>query len=250
MNNPIREIEVTLGGPSSNSEFLARYIGARMPGQRKDDEQSRLTYWGIKVPLHRKAAKARFSFSHLPEDEQWDHWLKIWNESEVFDVKSVALIWLGDPKRKKLRRERWIEVVSMAHQIDNWAHSDSLSSLLAEILEARPTLLAKYKKWNRSKNPWLRRQSIVGIYCYARMRKNKVAAAKALALIKPLLKDPHFYVQRGVGWTLREVDRVDSRLQRAFVRKHLRDISSTAWFATSELYPVTLRKQLVNLRRA
>lgn len=249
MSNHLREIEIWLGGPNSNADFLARYIGARMPGARKDDEQSRLTYWGLKVPLHRQAAKARYSFSDLSLDEQWDHWLGIWQNSDIFDVKSVALVWLGDPKRRELRASRWKEVVAMAADIDNWAHSDSLSSLLAEILERRPQMLSQYRKWNRSKNPWLRRQSIVGIYCYARMRKKKIPAKTALALIKPLLKDPHFYVQRGVGWTLREVDRVDSSLQRAFVRKHLHSISSTAWFATSELYPVSLRTKLVGLRR-
>lgn len=250
MSRLISEIKKHLGGPNKNAEFLARYIGARMPGQREADEQSTLVFWGLKVPLHRSAAKARFSFSHLPDEEQWRHWLEIWRGSEIFDVKSVAMIWLSDPKRRELRLKNWSEVVSMVNEIDNWAHSDTLSSMIAEILEERPALLAQLRKWNRSKNAWQRRQSIVGIYCYARMRKKKISAATALKLIKPLLKDPHFYVQRGVGWTLREVDRVDSKLQREFVRKHLRDISSVAWFAASELYPVSLRKKLVGLRRA
>lgn len=247
--SPAREIEKHLGGPTKKADFLARYIGARMPGKREDDETSRLTYWGLQVPVHRQAAKAKFSFSHLPADEQWSHWISIWKDSSIFDVKSVAMVWISDPKRKDLRLRHWPDVVAMIEEIDNWAHSDTLSSMLAEILEARPKLLAQYKKWNKSKNPWHRRQSVVGIYCYARMRKKKVPAAEALKLIKPLLKDPHFYVQRGVGWTLREVDRVDSKIQRSFVRKHLREISAIAWFATSELYPVGLRKDLVAKRK-
>lgn len=249
MSRHIKEIAKQLGGPNKNADFLARYIGARMPGQREDDEQSRLTYWGLSVPTHRLAAASKFSFSHLPDEEQWFHWLEIWRGSEIYDVKSVAMVWLSAASRKKLRLERWRDLVSMAGDIDNWAHSDTLSSMLAEILEQRPALLAQYRKWNRAKNPWLRRQSIVGLYCYARLRKKKLPAATALGLIRPLLKDPHFYVQRGVGWALREVDRVDSRKQRAFVRKHLRDISSTAWFATSELYPESMRKRLVILRK-
>jgi hypothetical protein len=249
MSRHIREVAKHLGGPNANADFLARYIGARMPGQRSDDEQSELTYWGLSVPTHRTTAAAKFSFSHLSDEEQWSRWIKIWRGSEVYDVKSVAMVWLAAPRRRKLRLEYWRDIVSMAVDIDNWAHSDSLSALLAEILEQRPQLLAQYRKWNRAKNPWLRRQSIVGLYCYARLRKKKLPATTALSLIKPLLKDPHFYVQRGVGWTLREVDRVDSRKQRAFVRKHLRDISSTAWFATSELYPEGMRKRLVILRR-
>lgn len=249
MKAQAKEIEKVLGGPSKNAELLARYVGARMPGQRKPDEQSRLTFWGLKVPLHRDAAKAKFSFSHLNEDEQWKYWLGIWRQSEIFDVKSVAMIWLGAPKRKALRLKKYKDVISMTEQIDNWAHSDSLSSMLAEILEQKPDMLPIYKKWNKSKNPWLRRQSVVGIYCYARLRKKHISASQSIALVQGLLDDPHFYVQRGVGWTLREIDRVDSTKQRAFVRKNIKRISAVAWFATSELYPVSLRKQLVEVRR-
>lgn len=244
-----KEIEKILGGPSSNAEFLARYIGARMPGEREADEQSQLTYWGIQVPRHRKAAKEKYSFSHLPAEEQWPHWLRVWRESAVFDVKSVAMIWIGDSKRRELRLKNWRDVVSMTAEIDNWAHSDSLSAMLAELLEARPALFSLYKKWNKSKNPWLRRQSLVGIYCYARARKKPLPAAKSLPLVQNLLRDPHFYVQRGVGWTLREIDRVDSKRQRAFVLKNLPYISSVAWFATSELYPKDYRLKLVHKRK-
>lgn len=248
-NNVTREVEDYLGGPCKNADYLARYIGARMPGQRQPNEQSRLVFWGHQVGIQRQVAKKIFSFSSLPLHRQWEKWLRIWRESSVYDVKSVAIIWISQPKLKQLRLENWRDVVSMTGQIDNWAHSDSISGMLAEILEQRPALFSAYQRWNASKNPWLRRQSLVGLYYYARLRKKALPAAKTLPLVKNLLRDPHFYVQRGVGWTLREIDRVDCEKQRLFVRKNLKDISPVAWFATSELYPVTMRKKLVALRR-
>lgn len=243
------EVERFLGGPQANAEVLARYIGARMPQQRASNEQSRLVFWGIQVPMHRRAAKANYSFSHLKPEEQWNYWLEIWRSSNVFDVKSVALVWIGDPKRKALRLKNFRALFALARDVDNWAHSDGLSALLAELLEQRPELLPRFRKWNKSRHPWLRRQSIVGIYCYARLRKRHVPVLQVLPLVEALLDDPHFYVQRAVGWTLREVDRVDSRKQRAFVRRNLKRIGATAWYATSELYPVAMRKKLVNLRK-
>ncbi len=245
-----KEIEKILGGPSKNAEFLARYIGARMPDARKADEQSRLVFWGLSVPIQRRAARETYSFSELEDVEQWNYWLKVWRESKIFDVKSVALIWLSSPKRRDLRLQNWRDVVSLAEEIDNWAHSDTLSSMLAELLEERSSLYPLYRKWNQHKNPWLRRQSLVGLYCYARLRSRPLPAAKSLPLVKALLRDPHFYVQRGVGWTLREIDRVDSAKQRAFVRRNLLQISPVAWYATSELYPLRLRKELVAQRKS
>lgn len=245
-----KEVEKRLGGPNGNAELLARYIGARMPGEREPNEQSRLKFWGLSVPVHRQAARETYSFSQLNDEEQWSHWLKIWRGSDVFDVKNVAICWISSPKRRSLRLKHWRDLISMTAEIDNWAHSDALSAMLAELLEHRPALFSLYKKWNKSKNPWLRRQSLVGIYCYARLRKKHIPATKSLPLVKNLLCDPHFYVQRGVGWTLREIDRVNSNQQRAFVRRYLKDIGSIAWFATSELYPVSLRKELVARRKA
>lgn len=244
-----KEIEKALGRPTSKAAFIARYVGAQKHEKRKKDEQSALEFWGLDLPKIREAAKTQFSFSHMDEEEQWDVWMQIWRQSPVYDVKSVALIWLCSPKRKKVRLKKWRDVLSLTQQVDNWAHSDSISSVIAEILEERPQIFSVLKKWNRSRNPWLRRQSLVGIYCYARMRKKKIPASRSLPLVKNLLLDPHFYVQRGVGWTLREIDRVDSKKQRAFVRRYVKQISAVAWFATTELYPVPLRKNLLLKRR-
>lgn len=245
-----KEIERMLGGPTANAAFLARYIGAQKHEARKADEQSRWIFWGANLPHQRSVAKTSFSFSHLSDEEQWKIWLKIWKATKIYDVKSIAQHWMFSRRLRPLRLKNHKDLFAMADDIDNWAHSDSLSSVLAEVLEEKPALFSIYKKWNRSKNPWLRRQSLVGIYCYARMRKKHVPVSKSLPLVARLLDDPHFYVQRAVGWTLREIDRVDAKAQRAFVLKYLNKINSVAWFATSELYPGKLRKELVAKRKS
>lgn len=244
-----KEILELLGPRAARADLVARYVGAVGHEKRKSDERSRLRHWGTSLPHQRSIAKMSHSFSHLTDERIWNEWLRVWKTSDIHDVKSVAQHWMFDRKRKDLRLKKYRDLLAMAADIDNWAHSDSLSSVLAEVLEKKPELFKIYLKWNRSKNPWLRRQSLVGVYCYARMRKTHVPAAKSLKLVEALLDDPHFYVQRAVGWTLREIDRVDSVKQRAFVRKHLHRISGVAWFATSELYPVTLRKELVEKRK-
>lgn len=238
-----------LKGPKPNAAFVARYVGGVAHPDRASDEQSRLEYWGLPTAEVRGVSRADLGITHLSEDKQWALWLGVWKRTAVFDVKSAALAWMCHPKRRALRERKWKDLVRMVDQVDNWAHSDTLSSVLAEGLERDPGRLSQYKKWNRSKNPWHRRQSIVGLYCYARMREKHLPAKRALALVRPLLEDPHFYVQRGVGWTLREIDRVDRDLQRKFVRENLHRISGVAWFAASELYGEALRKKLVLQRR-
>lgn len=260
-------IKQKLGTPASakTRDLVARYVGAVQHEDRAPDEQSRLEFWGLSLPTHRAVAKeaaartkAQFGLDvktlsaserQKAQIAEWTLWLAVWNHTKNFDVRSVVMIWMSDKSRLELRRRQWKDLFAMAETIDNWALSDGLSMMIADVLENDPKLFSHFKKWNTSKNPWLRRQSLVGIYGYARFRKKPIAPGLTLGLLEKLLEDPHFYVQRGVGWTLREVDRVDTKLQRAFVKKHLHRISGVAWFAASELYKEKDRRALVIARK-
>jgi len=236
--------------PQGRHDLVARYVGAVNHEDRKPDEMSKLEFWGMSLPFLRSTAKKYATLlQEFPSQKQWKLWFGVWNKTRNHDVRTMVLIWMSSKKNKSLRQENWKDLFAMATDVDNWALSDGLSSMLAEVLELNPKLIPHYKTWNKSKNPWERRQSIVGIYCYARLRKKHYPAAETLKLIETLLDDSHFYVQRAVGWTLREVDRVDPKLQRRFVKKHLHRISGVAWFATSELYVEKYRRELVQARK-
>lgn len=250
-----------LKGPTKNAKLMARYVGAQGNPKRKPDEVSTLIYWGHPIPKHRAIAKKiETLIANKTNHDQWSVWLHLFYSSQIFDVKNIALIGLSRPTLQETSFERANDLIRLAEQADNWAISDSLSSMLAAFFERAPDgrqkpnqrrhLWLTYQKWNRSQNPWLRRQSLVGIYCYARQRKTYWPAQKTLKLVKALLRDPHVYVQKGVGWTLREIDRIDSKAQRSFVEKNLGQISPDAWFATRELYPPKLALKLRNRRKA
>ena len=217
-----------LGRPRPSAAALARYVGARGHQRRAADEQSHLVYLGLSAKELRAV--------DLPTAE-WAEWLTLFRSSSVYEVRSLALDWIGARAQTALRQRYGTQLFSLAASVDNWAHSDEVSALLAEQIEWNPALFSRLVRWSRSNNPWLRRQSVVAIYYYARMRKVLRSGREALDLVLPLLDDPHFYVQRGGGWCLREVYRVDPRRQRRFVRQNLSRISSTAWFAATELYP-------------
>jgi 3-methyladenine DNA glycosylase AlkD len=251
----VRHLTASLEGPTPLAAAHARYVGAQGHEKRTPEERSVLEYRGHKVPVVRQAMSSAWSLlhTHVPGDArpefEFEVWRGVWSRSSVYEVRSAALeamtsrrlraVWLRDPRH----------LFEIAPEIDNWAHSDTLSTAMAEILEHDPGCFPQFCEWNTSANPWLRRQSIVGLYCYARFRKKPLPPKRALPLVEALLHDKHFYVQRGVGWTLREIDRLDSVLQRSFVERHLRRISGTAWFATSELYPSELRARLTAARR-
>lgn len=233
--------------PLKDAQFIARYIGSVGHEDRQPDEQSRLKFLGLTMPQVRALEKTKFSFSHLSAKEQLSRWLELYHSSDIHEELTLALTWLS--RRKSLILEQPELVFALQNRVDNWAHSDGVSDFIAHLIEHDPkTHLPQLQKWNQSKNPWERRQSLVGLYFYARFRKNPLPVKNSLPLIKNLLDDPHYFVQKGLGWSLREIHQIDPVAQKKFLLKHLDRLSAQAFVTAIEKFPATEREKMKRLR--
>jgi 3-methyladenine DNA glycosylase AlkD len=212
--------------------------------------QSKLRYIGLRVPHLQQTFKAGFSFSDKDSSAAWDY---IWKNSDCYEVMALALNhfeqFRADKKRGALL-EAWPRLKQWSSRIDNWAHSDSLSGIYACILEANPKLVyPTLEKWNASRNPWLRRLSIVSLLFYSSQRKKALPFAKIIRLVEPLLEDEHYYVQKGVGWTLREAGNLYPEETYAFLEKNIRRLSAAAFSSSTEKLARAKKERLKGLRK-
>ena len=203
---------------------MGDYIGAGV---------SRFIYLNHRIPVMRTLFKQGFSVSAQPLKEQWPLWDGVWREARYFEAALMPLYFAEKQKTAELLAQEKI-LNGWLKGVDNWAHSDMLSSLYARMLEEKPARLSLYDKWSRSKNPWERRQSLVGLMCYARMRQQHPALSDILRLVEAQLGDSHYYVQKGVGWTLRESYNVYPAGTLKFLFKHVKRLSPQAWQAATE----------------
>ena len=186
--------------PKYSVETSERYMGGG---------QSQLEFLGLNAPQVNELFKAKLALHDLPEPEQIEVWNFIWHESLCFEVMLSALSYFLQAKRMKNAIEYWPLLHGWAERVDNWPHSDCLSKFYSQCLETHPQLvLPQLKKWNVSSNPWLQRQSIVSLLYYASARKKVLPFKTLIALVKRHLKSEHMYMQKGVGWTLREIGNV------------------------------------------
>ncbi len=223
--------ELAKHADKKRAAFLVGYMNTNYPLQ------------GINVPTQRLIAKRGFSFS----DELWD---KIWKSTNDFEVLSQCLLHYDYPKRD-LTLVDWQILKRWVKRIDNWAHSDSLSSLYAQLHEQYPAIVyAQYQKWNKSKHPWEVRASLVGLFYYAQARDRQPSFAKALAMIKGAFKHKDIYVQKGVGWTLREMYNVYPERTYAYLQNVAPHISPTAWYAATEKVSKSQKQALLKLRKS
>ena len=203
------------------------------------------------IPAHRSAFKQGYSFSRLPFEEQLQIWDHVWHHAHHFRGQLHAYFFLEEATKKK-EHHAAIWATSMAWQelVNDWPLCDSLSKVNTKVLESFPgdvyTVLAA---WNKDADLWKRRQSVVSLLYYSRTKKEHLPYSKITSLLTPLLTDKEYYVQKGVGWTLRELYNVYPTETMAFVTKHIKSISPIAFTTSIEKMSMVEKEALNGLRK-
>lgn len=224
------------------SPWLAEnYIGAG---------KSKLIYLNLKIPYVRKAFKDRFSFSKLTPHQQWKIWDYIWMHSQIFEVMLLASYWAGSQPTEDLVKNRKF-LLGWLKRVDNWAHSDELSNHYSKMLEHDPrAFLPIFMKWSQSKNPWVKRQSMVGLLFYSRFRKQCLPYKTIIQIVEKHIDDDHYFVQKGVGWTLRECWNLYPKETYRYLKSNAHRIPSAGWTAATEKLSEHERTALKKLRQS
>lgn len=190
---------------------------------------------GIKAKTQRDLCRAGYSFSKQPIETQLAIWDHIWKQADIHEVMSQAIIFVDQKLNRLDPATGWKVVKGWVDRIDNWAHSDMLSKFFGRWMDKIPeAVFPQMVKWNSSKNPWERRQSMVSLVGYTKSKQPVHGIEEQLWLVKPLLKDPDYFVQKGVGWALRELGVKYPSEVWMFLKAHVKEISSVAFSAAAE----------------
>ena len=131
--------------------------------------------------------------------------------------------------------------------MENWEHADALCQLYSILYERYPKLVEPtLRQWNRSSNPWKRRvyrSTPTMPHLDERLHDQTV-----LSLIEPLLGDKNTYVQKAVGWQLREAYKLWPKESLVFLKKHTLDLSATSFSYATERLPKNQRNRFKERR--
>jgi 3-methyladenine DNA glycosylase AlkD len=206
---------------------------------------------GIATAKQRQLAK--IGYPHLQDlsiTEKIDTLGKIFESSHIFEVKNQCLYFLDQHKQKKLDITHWGSIKDWVRYVDNWAHSDGLSSIFSMMLQHHlDVLYPQLVQWNKSNNLWERRQSLVCLFYYSRTRKQFLSFEKSIELITNLLNDREYYVQKGLGWALREASNVYYEFTYDFILQHIHQIKPAAYSAAIEKLHPAHREEVRLMRK-
>jgi len=203
------------------------------------------------VPLHRKESKKRYTFSKLPFVEQLHIWDRLWHTENNFWLRLHAFFFLERHLKQETElRKMWPVIVAWQDQIDDWGLCDALAKVYTKILEVMPTeVYTQLQEWNTDPNLWKRRQSLVSLLYYSRTKKTYLTFDQITWLITPLLQDKEYYVQKGLGWTLRELHTVYPQQTLSYLNHHIKQVSSIAFTIAIEKMNTSQKDQFKALRR-
>ncbi|MBI4713768.1 DNA alkylation repair protein [Candidatus Uhrbacteria bacterium] len=204
---------------------------------------------GISSEKLKTRIKNGFSFSKLPDVEQWKIWNFIIRNSRMHEAQMSALRFAED-RIETIGKQEWNYLRGWADFVDNWAHSDVLSKVYSFLLEKNSDLiLPTLKKWNKSKNPWKERTSIVSLIYYASPKRKAPSVQLVLEMVEPLITIKDKYVQKGVGWTLRECHKLYPKETLNFIWTNVRNLSADSFFYATEKFLKTEKTRLLEKRR-
>jgi len=203
------------------------------------------------VPLHRRESRRVCSFSTLSFSEQLAVWDELWRAGNGFWVQLHAFFFLERHLKKDSElREMWPVIVNWQTQVNDWGLCDALAKIYTKILEVKEAAVYdQLKKWNTDADLWKRRQSVVSLLYYGRTKKRFLNFGQIIQFISPLLTDKEYYVQKGVGWSLRELYNVYPNETLPWLKANIKSISAIAFTIAIEKTNAETRSEIKALRK-
>jgi 3-methyladenine DNA glycosylase AlkD len=203
------------------------------------------------TPFHRRESKRGYSFSKLPFTEQLAIWDQLWQSTNNWYDRLHAYFFLERHLKKEAElRQMWPVIVHWQNQVNDWGLCDALAKIYTKLLVVMPDeVYGQLKQWNSGPDLWKRRQSVVSLLYYSRTKKQFPSFEQVEPLIRPLLNDKEYYVQKGLGWAMRECHTVYPAQTLPWLKKHIKSVSSIAFTIAIEKMDAATIAQIKALRK-
>jgi 3-methyladenine DNA glycosylase AlkD len=167
--------------------------------------KTELPVLGVTVPVLRTAVKAHVKQRSGWTSEEvlqavwmlWDcnHWTF---RSAALEVAACKIAELNKVPAATLDMfERCL------NQCEGWAHTDQLATqLLPAVLFQHPGEQARIQAWRTSDSKWVRRAAL--LWQIPELRKGRGDLALVAEIAQQYKDDSNFFIQKAIGWTLRE----------------------------------------------
>jgi 3-methyladenine DNA glycosylase AlkD len=204
---------------SGDAEFLLAEIDrlddadlVHASSKEKSYQKSAWEHWG--VPLPKMDLAIRETLASAREDQLIRLSESLWREP-VWDLRIVAARILAR-KAVPATEQLWRFALDRMSDLDGWAVADNMAGVGSRCLLADPRRLDVVATWVESRHLWTRRAALVFTLPWTRDGDPE----RMLAWAARLAGDPEWFIQKAIGWWLRELSKRDAPRVRRFLAEH------------------------------
>jgi 3-methyladenine DNA glycosylase AlkD len=187
---------------------------SQAPGMKKY-MRDQFEYLGIKTPKLRELSKEFFKENGLPPISELDTIVR-----EIWSLPEREFQYLGGGlvgRYEKQLPADFIETLEYLITTKSWW--DTVDSIAGGVVGTHfkryPTIKKKYlAKWRKSDNFWLRRTTILFQLNY----KQETDFPLLCEIICENLDSKEFFINKAIGWSLRQYARIDPKAVKKFVK--------------------------------
>ncbi|MCG7335920.1 DNA alkylation repair protein [Sporosarcina sp. ACRSM] len=174
-------------------------------------------FLGIKSPLRKQLLKELFAEYVLPEPDQlFDEVWKLYELPErEYQYAGIALI---EKMRKQLTMEDFPVLRQFIETKSWWDSVDSIAPHFVGQLVKMDRAFGKsvMMEWSRSDNMWTNRSAILHQLKF----KHETDTDLLFNIIQQHSASTEFFIQKAIGWALREYAKTNPEIVKAFVEEH------------------------------
>lgn len=171
-------------------------------------------FLGIQTPKRRELSREFLKEARKKQAVDWEFVKRCWAKEER-EYQYLALDYLK-------RMEKWltardtVKLKELALDKSWWDTVDVIDKLIGNIALNHPKINEKLLEWSVADNIWLRRIAIN----HQRGRKEKTDTQLLEKVIVNNLGQTEFFIQKAIGWALRDYSKTDPEWVRRFIKKH------------------------------
>lgn len=187
--------------------------------------KSAMPYWGVPAPALRTACRTVFASVEFRSAREWRQAVLTLFREATHREERYAAITLAE--RGAARFEDMEALPVYEEMITTGAWWDIVDVLashrLGALLEKHPKPMKRVlRRWSKSPNLWKRRSAILAQLGF----KNATDLELLYDCIRPSLGSSEFFLQKAIGWALRQYAWTNAREVRRYVRQHHAGLSA------------------------
>lgn len=198
---------------NNRNELLAESMGKYM--------RDKFNFLGIRGPKRTELFKKYFPTARITKEIDWNFIETCWNKEER--EFQYAVVYYLKAMQKFLKKGDISKLKYLVVTKSWWDTVDLLSKIIGDVVNRNKELKTLMLEWSKKENNiWLRRVAILHQLSF----KENVDKLLLETILEDNLSDGEFFINKAIGWALRDYSKVNPEWVRKFIEKNRSEMAN------------------------